>query len=274
MHSADSSNYKLPKYSACFRNEQCWSGFCSLRNRCKEPEKIHDPCRPLIENCPGNLVCSEWSRTCVPVDYHSKANSFCKFSSDCKHTEICWRGSCRKALQIGFECQKQTELCVQGSKCTQILSSSNSKCLQLCSAESKCPYGFECKPDTFDPSVSVCIGRIIDHNTHEGSNSHRSQDLIEATLLVAFVLVLLLAILYGWIRFTKSGIDPRFLHNSKSKKKKKKKLRLNYDSNGLATITVIPSNCQSPLPVAAADLFSGAPCDPPAYAEVISIPPR
>lgn len=249
---------KYQNFLPCLSNDHCVSGYCR-KGTCQNPEKKHDPCLPSTDNCPKNLWCSDKSRTCVPVGYKPLQN--CITASDCKFNEYCLKGECKANIAIGKICEViRPDLCAMGSKCTVSLSSKEAtKCYELCSDQISCPSGFKCTENIWNADP-ICI-----------PNKFKLPDeTVQAVIIVLAVVIFLLGIIYGWVRITKSGRDPRLL--SSSGKKKKKKYRLNYEGNGLATITVIPSNCQSPQPVAASQLFNSPVDDaPPAYSEVINI---
>lgn len=262
--------FRLANNRRCLRNTQCSSGYC--RNGvCSDPEKRHDPCRPQIGNCPRPLQCSWNSRTCVPIGY--KPLPVCITASDCKYTQTCIKGNCKANIPLGNKCESvKPDLCVMGSKCTVMLSNSEiAKCHELCNNQVSCPNGYKCTENIWNAD-SICIPIQNNHAVATNTNKFnlRSDGTVEAVVIVLAVIIVILGIIYGWIRLTRSGRDPRLLNSSG--KKKKKKLRLNYEGNGLATITVIPSNCQSPQPVSASQLFN-APINepPPAYSEIINI---
>lgn len=257
-------DYRLSNNHRCLWHAQCSSGYCK-NGGCHDPEKTHDPCRPELKNCPNSLLqCSESSRTCVPLGY--KPFKTCITVSDCKFNESCIKGTCRANIPIGDKCETiNPDLCVMGSKCTVALSNTEStKCYKLCNSQIACPSGYKCTENIWNADP-ICIE---DQPTVK-AYSVNSNEIVQAIVIVLAVIIVFLGIIYSWIRFTRSGRDPRL---KRSSKKKKKRVRLNYEGNGLATITVIPSNCQSPLPVAASQLFN-VPINepPPAYSEVINI---
>jgi hypothetical protein len=261
-------DYRLANNHRCIWSGQCYSGYCK-KGGCHDPENIHDPCRPEIRNCPKHLKCSKSSRTCVPAGY--KSSKVCITASDCKYNESCLKGTCHTNIPIGDKCfSVRPDLCAMGSKCTVALSNSEpTKCYQLCNSQVSCHSGYKCIQNIWN-SDSICI-QDQDQPSVVKTYSVNSNEAVKAIIVVLAVIIVLLGIIYGWIRITRSGPDPR-LKRSSDKKKKKKRVRLNYEGNGLATITVIPSNCQSPLPVAASQLFN-VPINepPPAYSEAINI---
>lgn len=259
---------KFVNYHHCLRNDQCRSGYCR-RGKCNYPEKQHDPCEPPLQNCPDSLHCSDRSRTCVPPGY--KPFSTCFTASDCKYNELCVEEKCLASVPIGKACEAiNPDLCVMGSKCTVSFSKlETARCHELCSDKVPCPKGYRCTKNIWN-SDPICVP-IKDRPTPAPSVFFLSSDeVFQVVIIVLCVIIILLGVVYGWIRLTRSGPDPRLL--SSSGRRKRKRLRLNYDGNGLATITVIPSNCQSPQPVAASQLFN-TPVngDPPAYSEVINM---
>lgn len=282
-----SSGLGLKIGSSCFKNGHCSSGFCR-KEICSEPTKKHDPCSFSINNCPSGLFCSKKSRTCIPLNY--QVSEFCKGSSDCSFDEYCITGRCLKALSVGKRCKiMRPDLCEMGSECA-VVSSLSSKCYELCSSKVPCSSGYKCVKTNNHSINSICIPKSTHSSTSSSSSSNqyttiKSEEIVQAILIVLAVLTIILAGLYGWIRLTRSGLDPRLL-NLKDKKKRKR-LRLNLEGNGLATITLVPSNCQSPQPVAASQLFSPNDINnnnnnnddndnytseaPPAYSEIINI---
>lgn len=257
--------------SACFKHSQCSSGFCR-KALCSDPTTKHDPCNPLPDNCPRNLQCSKRSRTCVPFDYEAKEP--CRGSSDCSYNEYCIKGRCIRSLSPGNTCKGvDPDLCAVGSKCMVYPSFKDAKkCYELCSSKVPCRPGYDCLINTFS-SNSVCVAKAFSPSSK--TNTINPDEIVQAILIVLTVLILILGGLYGWIRLTRSGKDPRLL--SSKDKKKRKRLRLNIEGNGLATITLVPSTCQSPQPVAASQLFSPIATNnymdgaPPAYSEIINI---
>jgi len=258
-------DYRLSNNRRCLWNGQCSSGYCNS-GRCIDPEKKHDPCRPDIRNCPKSLQCSESSRTCVHNGY--KPSQVCITASDCKFNQFCIKGSCQANFMIGNKCETiKPDLCIEGSKCTVSLSNSEpTKCYELCNNQVPCPFGYKCIQNIWNADP-ICVPI---QNQQIKTYSVNSDETVQAVVIVVAVIIVFLGIIYGWIRLTRSGRDPRLF--SSTGKKKKKKVRLSYEGNGLATITVIPSNCQSPLPVAASQLFYVSMNEaPPAYSEVINI---
>ena len=267
---------KFENHLACFRNDQCRSGFCR-KGRCSDPLKTNDPCLPVLENCPKSsklelMHCSVFSHTCVPFNYTKSIP--CRSQSDCRPTEFCIKGTCTPSLSIGSACDivKAKNFCAQGSKCTSSTSEPNqTKCHELCNEAVPCSSGFSCKS-------SICVRNQSNHLIN--FDDLYDEEVIVGLVIILAFLIILLAGIYGWIRLTRSGKDPRLdMTKSKQKKKKnKRKLRLNYDGNGLATVTLIPSNCHSPQPISASQLFNQSPesfiqlgTDPPPYCEVVNI---
>lgn len=276
----NSKLYKFGKNFECFRNDQCWSGFCS-NHKCSDPQGVYDSCRPGAKNCPIGLKCSEYSRTCVSKSYFKSSTGKCFGISDCRFDEYCRAGQCIPNRPIGSTCSSVTsDLCAMGSKCTVAYSiSETTKCYELCSKEVDCPHGYKCIKNVFNPD-SICVPKVTAKKSPQVQEFDIDEIFYGGVLIITGIMLLLLLI-YGWIKFTNRGNDndPRFT-NPSSGKKRKKKLRLNYTGNGLATITVIPSNCQSPRPVAASDLFTPTnpyninityPDAPPKYSEVVLI---
>lgn len=272
--SDSSSSHQFTKNSACFRNDQCSSGYCKLL-RCADPRSLHDPCRASLRNCPGTLKCSEFSRTCVSQSF-SPSRASCHSVSDCRFNELCLNGICKPSRSIGSSCESVSpDLCSMGSKCTVSNSISElTKCHELCSGNVSCPQGYQCTINVWN-SDAICIRRSFT-NMRQSSQSD-FHELFYGVLLILTAILILLGLIYGWIRFTSSREDDPRLINSTTGKKKKKKLKLCYNGNGLATITVMPSNCQSPQPVAASQLFVNPyntysyPDAPPEYFEAITI---
>lgn len=255
----------------CFRNNQCISGYCKS-GRCANPSSSHHPCNPFAQNCPDSLKCSNFSRTCVPSNYFQKYP--CKSSSDCTFNQRCGSdGNCKAMRQKGTTCNiEEEQICEMGSLCALVDDDSqSSKCYEKCSFTIPCSPGYKCKkfPQTED---SICIPRRRSSNRNSTSSNDNislsQREIFQALVIVILAIIILLGLLSLWIRFTRGEKDPRLWNDSG--KKKKKKLRLNIEANGLATITVIPSNPQSPQPVAASQLFSSSDA-PPAYSEVIQI---
>lgn len=275
------SDHQFGKNWACFRNDQCSSGFCK-RGQCADPHSLHDPCRAILRNCPGTLRCSEFSRTCVSEHFSPSraSSSSCRTVSDCRFNELCLDGTCKPSRSIGSSCESVSpDLCAMGSKCTVSKSiSEHTKCHELCSGTVACPQGFQCTTNLWN-SDAVCV-RTLSPNIQQSSRSQAHfHEIIYGLLLILTALLIFLGLIYGWIKFTSRQEDDPRLMNSATGKKKKKKFKLCHDGNGLATITAIPSNCQSPQPqpVAAAQLFvnpyntniySDA---PPEYSEAITI---
>lgn len=256
------------KYSSCFSNKQCTTGFCK-NGQCRDPTKQNDACEPSLNNCPRTLQCSEYSHTCIPLKYQKWIP--CRSQSDCKFGNYCIDGECIASIPIGRPCDSiAPDLCVMEAKCTSIDSQEATKCHELCSEAIPCPTGYNCIKNLWNEDA-ICVPQS------NPKTDWKMEDLVDEEVIVAFLitlalLVILLGAIYGWIRLTRSGKDPRLL--SKKKLKKKKRLRLNYDGNGLATITLIPSNCQSPNPItAASQLFPSSRNDdaPPPYSEVVII---
>jgi hypothetical protein len=88
---------------------------------------------------------------------------------------------------------------------------------------------------------------------------------LAAAFLALFIV--LFGLIYAWIQVTRTAApDPKI---------KKKRVRLQYEGNGLASITVLPSHDASPAPVAAAQLFndnSNIMQAPPPYSVAIKLP--
>lgn len=85
------------------------------------------------------------------------------------------------------------------------------------------------------------------------------------TWTILFIAMIMFGLAYAWIKLTKSEKDPRL--------KNKKRLRLQYEGNGLASITFVASPDQSPAPVAASRLFNSTTntpsAPPPSYNEAV-----
>lgn len=263
--SNNGNNYRLSNNAYCFRNNQCWSGYCD-KGRCGIAQEEHDPCRPIIENCPGTLQCSTFSNTCISHSYQKQLP--CKYGSDCSFSATCIRGKCVENIPPGQPCVSlRPDLCADGSKCTRLDSTAgNLRCYELCSDRVPCPKGYECIENVWNPDP-IC--RPI-KSSNRSTQSH-STETLNIVLVIIFILIILLGGLYGWIQLTRSKKDPRLV------KRKKKKLILNYEGNGLATLTIVPSNSQlsqQQQPVAASQIFlnnSNPTEPPPAYSEIINI---
>lgn len=243
--------YELESGKYCLRDNQCHSGFC-YGGKCLDPKMEHQPCRPEADLCPYSLTCSTYSRTCVSS--HHWIRNPCKSGGDCSHSEACERGICIKLKKAGEECILR-DRCEMGYNCKAINNNrpSSLKCLELCNKKVPCSKGYTCSPEYF------CIP-----TANDTANPLQFLDNLKIITVGVLVLIGLLGIIYGWIRLTKTTQDPRL--------KKKKKLRLNYEGNGLATITVIPSQSQSP--VVASQLFiNNTTTDngnlPPSYDEIV-----
>ena len=268
------SAYNLGNNFECLRNDQCWSGYCKGR-RCANPQRLHDPCRTAARNCPGSLKCSNFSRTCVS-EHFRPSRAFCRTTSDCRFNEFCLNDTCKASRPIGSNCDSVSpDFCAMGSKCTVSKSISEpTKCYELCSINVACPEGFQCIKNVWNAD-SICIRRSSTKIRILSKSG--VVELVYGGLLIVVAVIIFLCMIYGWIRFTNSREDDPRLINSITGKKKKKKLRLFHNGNGLATITVIPSNCQSPQPVAASQLFvnlynsNNYPDAPPEYSEAITI---
>lgn len=270
--SPSSSEYRSAVNAECFRNDQCWSGYCK-NGRCANPEKLHDPCRLAVRNCPGSLTCSAFSRTCVTQSF-TPSRSTCHSASDCRYNERCLNGRCERSRPIGASCNSvNPDLCAMGSKCTVSKSFSEpTKCYELCSRRIECPEGYQCVRNVINVDA-ICVPKPPSNNTRQQLTKAQIDELVYGGLMIITAIFILLFLIYGWIRLTNRADDD-------SRKKKKKKVKLCHDGNGLATITVIPSNCQSPQPVAASQLFVANsypynsnvyPDAPPEYSEVITI---
>lgn len=234
---------------ACLRNGHCRSGFCR-QGLCTSPRKEHDPCSDTHENCPSRLVCSPFSRTCVSP--HHVTMEPCNGVSDCAWDERCRQGRCVAVHKIGERCESVLpDPCETGSKCIRLDAQTGSKhCYALCSEQVSCPDTFMC----VQPPSSlrrVCVPRRQFQFTTppplqtETRRSPSTGDMQVAAFILLFLVVMLVAI-WGWVRMTRTRRDPAL---------KKKRLRLNYEGNGLASITVVPSQPQSPPPVPAVHLF-------------------
>ncbi len=261
---------EFPKNSACFRNEQCHTGFCK-NGACRNPEIQNDSCDPEVENCPKPFKCSKFSRTCVPFEYQKWIP--CRSQSDCKFGDYCIEGKCKASRPIGSSCSSiSPDLCKMGSKCTSLSQAESTKCYELCSKKVPCPSGYSCTENLWNVDP-ICVPKQQQEGQLEWNlEEYLDGEIIAAVLVILAFLVILLGAVYGWIKLTHSGKDPRLIIKKRKQKQKKKKVRLNYDGNGMATVTLIPSNCQSPNPVAASHLFDQNIIDPPPpYSEVINI---
>lgn len=266
VSSNDGNTYRLTNNAHCLRNNQCWSGYCN-KGRCGLAEVEHDPCRPLIENCPGTLQCSTFSHTCISASYQKQLP--CKYGSDCSFSATCLGGKCVENIPPGQSCVSvKPDLCAAGSKCTSLdgNDSSNLRCYEFCSNKVPCPKGYECIENVWNPDP-ICKP-IKSSNQF---SQYRSSETLHVVLVIIFILIILLGGLYGWIQLTRSKKDPRLT------KRKKKKLILNYEGNGLATLSIVPSKSQvlqQQQPVAASQIFLNSfnPTEPPpAYSEIINI---
>lgn len=241
----------------CFRNAQCYSGWCN-EGFCARPVNTHHPCNSHRDNCPYNLYCSSFSHTCVTADYVAKSK--CSCASDCKYNENCIKGKCKKTKAIGSKCSLYgSDNCETGSMCTFIKSDERDKpkCFELCSANVPCPTGYACVK-LKDQSQPLCVPK----------NAFLMDDMMRyarITGTIMFIAMIMFGLAYAWIKLTKSKKDPRL--------KNKKRLRLQYEGNGLASITFVASPDQSPAPVAASQLFNSSAntpsVPPPSYDEAV-----
>lgn len=241
----------------CFKHAHCQSGFC-LAGRCLSPTKIHDHCSTQLRNCPSGLYCSSLSRTCIPHDYKRKHS--CVYESDCLDSEICVSGFCRNLKRVGAPCSTLLpDYCEMGSKCvTSGVKGSQTRCHEQCSSSIPCSKGFTCTKVNYWHLCLPASGSLADSELWQALQ-------VSAIVLGSFILVF--GLLYAWIKVTRAQDrkDPRL---------KRKRVRLQYEGNGLASITVVPSHDQSPEPVAAAHLFndnSAVTQPPPPYSEAIKM---
>ncbi len=239
----------------CFKNEHCLSGFC-LAGYCKNPSKFHDPCHELDSKCPSGSRCSTLSHTCVPFNYKRKIK--CSVQSDCLFTEVCVHGACKKTSKAGRSCsQFLPDYCEMGSKCAvPSLGERKARCYEQCSTSIPCTFGYSCSP-----TEGLCF---------PSSNLAADDDIwlsLQFAAAIFAVLIVWFGIIYAWIRFTRS--------TPPDARTKKKRVRLQYEGNGLASITMVPSHDPLTCPVAAAQLFndnSGITQAPPPYSVAIKLP--
>jgi hypothetical protein len=151
------------------------------------------------------------------------------------------------------------------------------RCYELCSEAIPCPNDYRCAatepldPENYSTSkavtsslslpqvLHVCVPKTVNSHVHSTSFKQDSHAAFWILVAVVFCAIALLA----WIRLTRT--------TAANATDKKQKIRLNYEGNGMATITMVPdfsanSNLQPPL---AQSLF---PQQPPKYEDIAQQP--